>query len=495
MPEMRPSEAAGAPDSEAPELGAGELRASEPSVSEPSVSEPSDLELSAASGSGSSGPFGPAAIEVRALSCAYGEREALRTIELAVSRGAFLGLVGPNASGKTTLLKAICRSLHPRSGAVLVDGQDVSAIRRRELARRVAIVPQETFASFAFTVREVVMMGRTPHLGRFDLEGTKDLEVVERAMQLTALEGLADRPITELSGGERQRAIIAQALAQEPRVLLLDEPTLHLDLDHQLEIMEVLKRLNAGGMTIIAALHDLDLAAYYCDTMALIGSGRLVAAGPPEDVFTESNLRSVFRAPILVRRHPLTGRLHLSPIPGAAGTRTYAASPRAPQNALKVHVICGGGSGAALMRELAAQGFFVSAGVVNALDTDHEVAELLGLVVISEAPFSPIGEEAHDENLRRVQSSDVVVVAGTPFGPANIRNLEAAAMALESGKALFIVGTPSIDGRDFTGGRASELLSGLERGGAMCVAGEPELLRELLNLTVRSDEAGRLCHG
>ncbi|MHB0977183.1 MAG: ABC transporter ATP-binding protein [Candidatus Aquicultorales bacterium] len=256
-----------------------------------------------------------AGITVDNLSFEYGDRRVLKSITACFEKGRFTSILGPNGSGKTTLLRSMSRLLKPAEGVVYIDGRAVASFKVKELARNMAVVPQETTHTFAFSAIEVVMMGRTAHLGRLQLEGKDDFSVVRRAMEATNTWPLRDRPVTELSGGEKQRVIIAQALAQEPKALLLDEPTLHLDLNHQLEVMSLLKQLNAGGLTVVAVLHDLNLAAYYSDTLVLVEEGYVRSVGPPGDVLTPRSIKEIFKADVLVEKHPVTGGVHITLLP------------------------------------------------------------------------------------------------------------------------------------------------------------------------------------
>jgi len=226
-------------------------------------------------------------------------------IRLTVDGGAFVGLVGPNGSGKSTLLRCVYRALRPAGGVVRLDGDDVHAMDPRAAARRLAALPQESSAEFDFTVAEVVAMGRLPHRGRTAAE---DEAICSEAMERTGVRQLADRGFLALSGGERQRVLIARALAQRPRVLVLDEPTNHLDIAHQLEVLSLVR---TGGPTVLAALHDLNLAAAHCDVLYVIADGRIVASGPPHDVLQPALLADVFGVRAHPVRHPETGAVQL----------------------------------------------------------------------------------------------------------------------------------------------------------------------------------------
>lgn len=236
----------------------------------------------------------------------YASRKALDGVWFKLAPGSFTALVGPNGSGKSTLLKCMCRLLEPTGGAVLVDGRSISAMSVRSVARLIGVVPQESPQKFDFTVEEVVLMGRNAHLGLFKREGPGDYRVAREAMAATGVLELADRLISELSGGEFQRVLIARALAQQPSALLLDEPTAHLDLRYQNEIMGLLKKINReSGITVIAAIHDLNLATQHFKEFILMSNGKVYAAGSTEQVITRENLTAVYGDGVVVCTHPI----------------------------------------------------------------------------------------------------------------------------------------------------------------------------------------------
>jgi iron complex transport system ATP-binding protein len=235
-------------------------------------------------------------IAIKNLSFAYRNgTKVLKNVDLDIKNGYFFGILGPNGSGKTTLLRCITRTVDVPPGKVWIDGKDVKVLKRREIARRVGVVPQEVSYEFDFTVQEVVSMGRYPHLGRFEFESPKHRAVVKKAMEFTEVLGLKDKAITRISGGEKQRVMIAQAFAQEPDILLLDEPTKNLDIGHTLDILDLIKRSNRKvGVTVVAVLHDLNLAARYCDRVALFDKGKVFAVGSVPKVLSPRNISKVF---------------------------------------------------------------------------------------------------------------------------------------------------------------------------------------------------------
>jgi len=238
----------------------------------------------------------------------YKDVWALRDISFDVRRGEFLGIIGPNGSGKTTLIRLIDGILVPEKGSISVNGNNIRDMRRRDLARLIAVVPQDSAMIFPFSALEVVMMGRSPHLEMLRFEGERDFEIARRAMEVTETISLANRSIDRLSGGERQRVLIARALAQEPEVVLLDESTAFLDIKHQAAFFGLMKGLNEGkGLTVLAATHDINLAAAYCDRIMLLKDGRIHSLGVPGDVITESNISEVYETDVLVDANPLNG--------------------------------------------------------------------------------------------------------------------------------------------------------------------------------------------
>ena len=263
----------------------------------------------------------------------YGDRIVLRDVSVDVPAGGFIGIIGPNGSGKTTLLRLLAGTRRPQRGSVLLDGISLAAMARAEIARRMAVVPQETHLAFDYTVLEVVLMGRYPHLGAFAIEGPRDIELAREALTSTGTLSLHDRMFNTLSGGEKQRVVIAAALAQlapsasssapslssAHSALLLDEPTAALDLKYQLETAALVRDLHARhGLTVVMSTHDLNLAASLCNALVLLKHGRVVHRGPVDDVLTPDSVRELYEVDAEVLRHPVTGRLTVTPL-GRAG--------------------------------------------------------------------------------------------------------------------------------------------------------------------------------
>lgn len=239
----------------------------------------------------------------------------LRGINLTIGLREVLGIIGPNGSGKTTLLKILARLLHPFEGEVLFKDRTLSSIQTALLAQQVAFIPQEHQIVFPYTALEIVLMGRYPHMRGWAFESKKDHRIALAAMERMEVDGLADRLFSELSGGEKQRVIIARALAQEPKVLLLDEPATFLDLHHQMGIYAILEELNRRQeMTLIMVSHDLNMASQFCHRLLLLNQGRMVRTGSPEEILTVDQIRATYRCEVIVDKHPVTRKPRVTPL-------------------------------------------------------------------------------------------------------------------------------------------------------------------------------------
>ncbi len=410
-------------------------------------------------------------LNVDGVECRYGSFKVLENVSMTVEEGDFVGILGPNGSGKTTLLKSISRALRPHKGTIFLDREDIYTLRGVDVARKMAVVPQDSAVGFSFATLDVVLMGRNPHMTRFQMEGEKDMAIARKAMELTNTWHLSGRPINELSGGERQRVIIARALAQEPKILLLDEPLTHLDIINQLEIMDLVKNLCVKDkLIVLAVFHDLNLAARYCTSGILLKNGKIFSAGDLDQVLTSENIRNVFQVNAIVKKHVVTNSLFILPL-----------SPQksSPTRKCSIHLICGAGTGAALMKILVDEGHSVTAGVLNVLDTDFETAQFLKIPVTTEAPFSPITEKTQKLNLSMMSKASTIVITSVPFGNGNLQNLENAKKTLEKGIPTIVIDEVPIRSRDFTQGKAEELFGDLKRLGAVFVKNQNELLQWL----------------
>ncbi len=403
----------------------------------------------------------------------------LTQLTLALTPGMFIGIIGPNGSGKSSLVRALSRTLKPSDGAVLLDGQNLYSVHSaRASAQAVGVVPQDTSVSLDFSVREMVRMGRAPHLPvrPFASETAEDEEVVTQALQHAGVENLAERPVTALSGGERQRVLLARALAQQPAILLLDEPTANLDLRHQAQVLTLAQSLAHSGGTVLAVLHDVNLAAAYCDTLMLLHEGRITASGTPSEVLTAENLEAVYGARVWVRPHPLSGRPLVLPLPEQANSAQASTEAKTQPS---VHVICGGGSGAGLLLALHDLGFPLSVACLHDGDPDADAARLLGIPYANETAFSLLSYAALEQAAQLAHSADIIVLTEVPFGRTNLANLEAALSLRRAGKRILCLHDPStifLAARDFTGGRAHKLWSDLLAAGAVILPGQAAVL-------------------
>ena len=255
------------------------------------------------------------ALEVKNLQFGYRDNLVIRDISFKIKAGSFVSIIGPNGSGKSTLLKALNNIYRPQKGSILLYNRDILSYKKKDLARKIALVPQDTSIDYEFTVEDIVMMGRHPYKGRFEREDESDYKIVKEALELTNTLTLKDRIINQISGGERQRAIIAKALAQKPAMILLDEPTSNLDINHQMDILNILKKLNEeNGLTVILVIHDINLAARYSHEIILLREGRIVGMGTPEEVITVENIENTYNMKVAIEKNKYTDTVHLTPI-------------------------------------------------------------------------------------------------------------------------------------------------------------------------------------
>lgn len=424
-------------------------------------------------------------LEIQGITFGYHRQPLLYGVHLRVRAGEMVGLLGPNGSGKTTLLRLISGVLRPQEGAVILDGRDARAWGRREMARRVAVVPQEMHVPFAFTVEELVGLGRTPYTSLLGSSTREDQRIVQAALQSADIELLAGRIFNELSGGERQRVTVAMALAQRPALLLLDEPTSHLDIKYQIELLELVQRLNREtGVTVIAAMHDLNLAARYFPRLVLFQRG-IVADATPAEVLEPHLLQRVYG--INVQVGILRGAEHISILPPGSDV---VVDDEQPTMRPRVHVIAGGGSGELLMRALADARIPFSAGALNIGDSDHTLALRLAQEMITEQPYSPISPSVLEQVRVRLSQIAVLIVCPVPIGPGNLSLLREALQAAQCGVMVLLL-APAIDGdeasddalmeedallrktgvidRDYTAGSGVEVVRALLQHGARVV--------------------------
>ena len=412
-------------------------------------------------------------LKIEDIDFSYLSSKILDGVTFDAKSGEFLGIMGPNGSGKTTLLRCISDVLSPQIGTVLMDGKDIHKLSKKEIAKNIGVVPQNSVVDFAFTISELVLMGRTPHTERFKSETSHDFEIAENVMKLTNTLHLAERTFDELSGGERQRVIIARALAQEPKILLLDEATVHLDISSKFEILNLVKNLSKkNDIVVIAVFHDLNLAAQYSDKLILLDEGKIVSIGLPEEVLTPENIQNTYHIDAIVKRHALTNTPYVTPY--------FFTKNDKEKNGHNVHLICGGGSGSDIMSILLDKGFKVTTGVLNVLDSDFETAKNFKIPTIGEIPFSEITKKSHDENIELIKKANFVIVTDFQIGAGNLKNIEAAEIALDFKVPVIVVDSTPLSDKDFIGGKLEKHFKQLRKNGAIFVKNLEEALNVLL---------------
>lgn len=412
------------------------------------------------------------AIEINDIEFGYRESLVLKGISFNIKKGEFVSIIGPNGSGKSTLLKTLNNLYVPRNGRILIDGEEIDTYKKKDLAKKIAMVPQDTAIDYDFTVEDIVMMGRNPYKGRFQKDTDEDYKIVYEALEMTNTLYLKDRIITEISGGERQRVVIAKALAQKPSIILLDEPTSHLDINHQMDILNLLKRLNEEkGTTIILVIHDINLASRYSDKMILINHGKIQGIGTPEEVITINNMESTYNMKVAIEKNKYTDAPYLTPI-----------EIRAKQINSKIksiHIISGGGSGQEVINKLFYEGYKLSLGVLNVGDSDWNHGKSLRIPIIEEEPFNDISDKAFNKNLKIINKSDIIVITNVPIGRGNIKNLQAGLLALETGKKVYYVNSSQYESFDYTDGQGLRLLNEMKLLGLNITQSAEELVVEL----------------
>lgn len=386
-------------------------------------------------------------LSVKGLEYSINGVNILKGLDFDVSKGEFIGLIGPNGAGKTTLLKCL-NGINRTRGRIKINGRDLETLGSREIALNIALMHQNTSVTFPFPAVDIVLTGRYPHLSRVRGEGAEDFAAARKYMEYTDTLKLADRPITQISGGERQRVFFARTLTQETDIILLDEPSASLDIAHEEQIFKYSRELCAAGKTVIAAVHDLKVAARFCSRLILLKEGGMIADGSPEEVLTSENLSSAYGVNALVYRNRVTGRMDY-----------YIHGMEHETAGKNAHVIGGGGSASAVIRLLFEYGCNITAGVFAHGDSDLGCAEIFGIECLSCKPFSEISDEAYEANIEKIRRADLTVLCDMPFGFQNLKNLMAARYA----QKLVIIEDSSPEGRDFTGGRALEIYRELRK--------------------------------
>ena len=381
----------------------------------------------------------------------YGEKTVLKDVTFQIMKGEYVALIGSNGTGKSTLIKCVSGLLPLLSGEIEICGKNLRSLKPRERAQMVAVVPQSYYVDYDFTVEDIVMMGRNPYLDFRHRETKKDRQIAERAMKLTKTDVFRDRYYNELSGGERQRVILARAITQQPEIILLDEPTSALDLHHQIEVMELIQKLNEEEkITVLAVLHDINLASRFCSRIVILKDGKVDADGTPQEVINRQEMEALYNMKLLVKENPLLKKPEITPIRVMRETKT-----KIP---LRIHVICGEKGGVRLIELLEDMGHQVSAGVLNQGSDDAEFCSYLNIPGVEIPAFQPVQPENQEKNLQMMKDADVVIVADIPFGTANIRNLD----GLENLEAELYI-HEGIKEKDFTAGRLQKRLDEIQK--------------------------------
>ncbi|OKY77505.1 MAG: ABC-type cobalamin/Fe(3+)-siderophores transport system ATPase component [Candidatus Methanohalarchaeum thermophilum] len=412
-------------------------------------------------------------IDINNLNFSYNEEKVLKEINLEIGENRLIGVIGPNGSGKTTLIKCLTGINPVSDNEIFLGGNDISNLKRKDIAKYVSVVPQNTRVNFNFKVKEVISMGRLAYRSLLETSENRNenKEAVEEAMRLTETTEFKDRMASNLSGGQLQRVIIARALAQDTPILLLDEPTSHLDINHKIEIMSLAKDLSKEKL-VIGVFHDLNLAAQYCDKLILLNQGKVKAKGDPGEVLRPKIIRESYGVNTIVKKHPIIDSVFVTPC-----AEEICEEDQEEKN---VHVIAGMGSGSKIFYELNKRGYKISAGVINSLDTDTETADSMGIPVVKEKPFSAITEEKYQKNLDLIEEADAVVVSNLKFGEGNLKNLKALKYALDKDKKVISLSEDPIKERDHTKDyKATQLYKKLKEKGMKEVNNINKLIEEI----------------
>jgi iron complex transport system ATP-binding protein len=345
-------------------------------------------------------------LESRGLSVGYNGISVIEDINIKALRGQVICLLGPNGSGKSTILRTLAGLLEPVRGAVYVSGNRLEKIKPADKAKSIAAAFTETISAQFASVFELAAMGRTPHTGFFGKLTAEDRRVVNESLELAGAARLAGRKYSSLSDGEKQKVIIARALAQQPGVIILDEPTSHLDIKHKIEALRILNRLSRErGLTVILSLHDIDIALKACEYVILVNNGRISAAGSPEDLIDKINLNSIFG------------------IEGAFYDSLLGGIELCDNIPPRVFIIAGAGTGAPIYRMASRLGIGAATGILHKNDIDYRIAEDMRLSIVAEDSFKPISENKTREAWKLMNETDFIVDSGFPTGDFNRENV------------------------------------------------------------------------
>lgn len=359
-------------------------------------------------------------IAAKKLDVGYDKKKVVSGIELEALRGQVVCLLGPNGAGKSTILRTLSGLIAPLGGIVEIKGENIRSVKSAELSKTLSLVLTGASEPSLMTVYELAAMGRTPYTGFMGKLSARDREIVEQSLESVGALALKDRYFSELSDGEKQKVMIARALVQEPELMILDEPTSHLDVKHKVEVINVLRRLSEEkNITCIISLHDIDLAIKGCGTLLLVNDGKIIAQGLPEDIIKSGTIQSLYG------------------ISGAKYNELTCSVELAGKSTAEIFVTGGNGSGAGLYRALSRAGFGIVSGVIHENDADFHIAKAICSRVISERAFEPISTERTDEAFTLTQSAEYIIDSGFPIGSANAANIELLKRVAGSGRSIF----------------------------------------------------------
>lgn len=362
-------------------------------------------------------------IRICDLTVGYGKKSVVGNINQEFSKGEFISLLGPNGSGKTTILRTLSRLLSPIKGVVRINGRELDAFKQNELAKTLSVVLTQRINPGLVTTREFVALGRYPHTGFLGRLTGQDKLKTDEALKMVNANGLANRYFGELSDGEKQKIVLARALAQEPEIMILDEPTLHLDLKHRIEVMSILQKFcREKGITVIVSLHDVDIALRVSDKVIMVKNGKIMVCGPPEDVLDTETVSALYDL------DSARFNKHLGTIEVKSDCRNGS-----------VYVAAGAGKATGMFRLLAKHGFNISTGIIHENDIDFHVARGIGAEVIKEKPFVAVGMENYIRAVNIMEKADHIVDTGVPVHELNKLNADVIRHALKLGKKVFTI--------------------------------------------------------
>ena len=358
-------------------------------------------------------------ISANGLDVGYEKTAVISGVNIEALKGQIICLLGPNGAGKSTILRTLSGLLAPVNGIVEIDGKNISGVKQKEIARKLSLVLTDSVAPALTTVDELVSMGRTPYTGFMGRLTDDDRRIVAEALETVGAENLRERYYTQLSDGEKQKVMIARALVQEPELIILDEPTSHLDIKHKIEVIRVLQKLaNEKHITCILSLHDIDLALKGCQTVLLVHNGKVVAQGAPEEIVHNGSIQELYD------------------ISGAKYNELLGSVELTGSKSDDIFVTGGNGSGISIYRALSRNGYGLTAGVLHINDADFQVADTICNEVITEAPFEKVSEENADKAFELLKTAKCVVDSGFPIGSGNMENAELLKRAVKMNKPV-----------------------------------------------------------